>query len=108
MAKQKLYPFSLSKHAHDIEFFRNRVFIILREMESGERPMDNQMYDKLSDLYDGPLEELSEALYNSRDGYICWLTGKQIGLAKKCVAWAHETRVATCIEHGKLEYIQYC
>ena len=37
----KLYPFSVQKHAHDIEFRKNRVWNTLRDMESGEVPWDH-------------------------------------------------------------------
>jgi hypothetical protein len=49
MASKKLYPFSLQKHAHDIEFRKNRVFNIKCDMESGTVPMDNQKYSSLCD-----------------------------------------------------------
>lgn len=104
---EKTYPFSM-KRAHDIEFYRNRLFNIMREMESGEIPMDRERYDRISDMYDGSLEDLMNAIMSSRNPYVVQLTGKQIGLAKKIVIWASETRAQSCIERGRLDLIKYC
>lgn len=105
----KLYHFSLVKHAHDIEFYHNRLFNTMCDMENGEIPYDKARYDRIYDMYYGELEELYRAMYNSPDGgRTCLLTGKQYGLAKKIVVWASETRVAKCIENGRYDLIQYC
>ena len=104
----KTYYFSVRKHAHDIEFYRNRLFNTMKDMESGEIPMDAKRYDRIYDFYHGELEELYEAMFNSRDGITVQLTGKQIALAKKIVAWAHEQRAGSLICAGKTEYLQYC
>lgn len=103
----KLYPFSTQKHAHDVEFRRNRVFCILCDARSGEIEMTSDELDKLEDLHDR-LTDLLEAVLNSRDGRVCYLTGPQIALAKECVAWAGETRANTLIASGKREYLKYC
>ena len=101
----KLYPFSLQKHGHDIEFYHNRLFNTKCAMESGEIPMDAKRYDAIVDMLDGDLRELrEEGLYNSRDGRICWLTGKQLNLAKRITFWASEERASHC----KPAYRQYC
>ena len=106
---EKKYPFSTRKHAHDIEFYRNRLYNIMADMESGEIPMDANRYDKIYDFYHGELEELYDAVcYNTRDGIVSYLTGKQIALAKKIVLWASETRANSCIEAGRLDLLQYC
>lgn len=89
--KEKLYPFSTAKHAHDIEYRRNRVYIEIREYEDDlDRKLDDT-YFALRDLYE-KLTELLEAVLNSRDGRVCYLNGKQIGLAKECVFWAQNRR----------------
>ena len=105
----KTYPFSTQKHAHDIEFYRNRLFNTMHDMESGEIPMDAKRYDRIYEMYNGELEELYNAVcYNTRDGRISYLTGPQIALAKKIVTWASETRANSCIERGRLDLLQYC
>lgn len=105
---EKIYPFSIAKHAHDIEYYYNHLYNVMRDMESGEIPMDNKRYDKISNLYYGDLRELYEMMFNSRDGRIVYLTGKQIGLAKKIVHWASESRANSLIKAGKTQYLQYC
>ena len=105
----KTYPFSTQKHAHDIEFYRNRLFNTMADMESGEIPMDTKRYDRIYEMYYGELEELYDAVcYNTRDGRISYLTGPQIALANKIVAWDHETRANSCIERGRLDLLKYC
>jgi len=107
MANQKLYPFSVQKHAHDIEFRKNRVFCEMRDIEMGEAEADEATYNQICDLYDA-LTDLLQAVMNSRDGRVAYLTGKQIGLAKECVAWASNTRANSLIKAGKTQYLQYC
>ena len=104
----KLYPFSTAKHAHDIEFFRNRLYNTMYDMENGEIPMDSKRYDAMENMYNGDSLELLEAVMNSRDGKVCYLTGKQIGLAKEIVAWASNQRAASCVAAGKFQYLKYC
>lgn len=104
---EKKYPFSVQKHAHDIEFRKNRVWLILREMESGDIPWDERQYDMLQDHME-ELEALLDAVLFGGDGRIVYLTGKQIGLAKDCIAWASGVRANSLIEAGKTEWLKYC
>lgn len=104
---EKKYPFSVQKHAHDIEFRKNRVWCYLREMETGDAPWDDKMYDGLQAHLED-LCELLDAVLSSRDGRIAYLTGKQIGLAKDCIAWASGVRANTLIANGKTEWLKYC
>ena len=105
---EKTYPFSVAKHAHDIEYYHNHLYNTMRDMESGETPMDAARYDKISEMYHGELADLYEMMFNSRDGWVVYLTGKQIALAKKIVHWASESRANHLIAAGKREYLQYC
>lgn len=105
---EKTYPFSVAKHAHDIEYYHNHLYNVMCAMESGEIPMDASRYDRIHDLYYGELMELYEMMFNSRDGRIVYLTGKQIGLAKKITHWASERRANSLIKAGKHQYLQYC
>ena len=105
---EKTYYFSVKKHAHDIEYYHNHLYNTMRDMESGEIPWDEKRYDRISDLYYGELQELYEMMFNSRDGITVQLTGKQIALAKKIVAWASESRANSLIRAGKTQYLQYC
>ena len=104
----KKYPFGVQAHAHSIEFYHNHLFNTMAAMESGEIPMDKARYDKIHNLYYGDLMDLYEAMFDSRDGRVVYLSGKQIGLAKKIIVWASEQRAKSLIEAGKTEYLQYC
>lgn len=104
---EKRYPFSTAKHAHDIEFYANRLFNTMCDMESGEIPSDIARYNRIHDMYYGELMELRNTMCGAC-GRVIYLTGKQIALAKKIVAWASNERVATCIANGREDLIQYC
>ena len=106
-ATTKLYPFSIQKHAHDIEFYDNRLFNTMREMESGEIPMDEVRYNKISAMYDGPLADLRDVIYGFNDGKVVFLTGAQIGLAKKIVDWARSERISHASEKSLDRYGKY-
>ena len=75
--KQKLYPFSVQKHAHDIDFRRNRAF-----NEFAESEYKNPALAKL-------IEQLDEIrCLMVGNAKVVWLTGKQYALAQECVCWA--------------------
>ena len=104
---EKLYPFSTAKHAHDIEFYSNRISNIMSEMESGEIPYDKERYNRLYDMKYGPLEDLMRQMYGAC-GRVIYLNGKQIALAKRIVAWASNTRAESCIANGRPDLVKYC
>ena len=93
MTNTKLYPFSTAKHAHDREYRRNRVKNELCDYFEGEIDLTNAEFENLCELEE-TLTDLLSAVLNSSDGRICYLTGKQIGLAKECVAWAESRRAS--------------
>lgn len=103
----KLYPFSVRKHAHDIELRNNRVWNTLRDMESGEIEWDEKKYDTLT-AHQEKVQELLDVILSSGNGYVVYLTGEQIGLAKEIVAWASGVRTESLIASGKTEWLQYC
>lgn len=103
--KEKKYPFSAAKHAHDIEFYHNRLFNTMCEMESGDIPMDKKKYEWMLDVYD-KVDELREQMCGCAP--VVYLTGKQIGLAKQIVMWASEERASICIKNGRYDLLQYC
>ena len=104
----KTYPFSVAKHAHDIEYYHNYLYNRMHEMLDGEIPWDEKRFDRMEAMYEGPLAELYDMMFMSRDGRTVQLTGEQIGLAKKIVIWASESRAQHCIEAGKYHLLQYC
>ena len=103
----KFYPFSM-KHAHSVEYYYNHVKNVMYDMESGEIPMDAARYDRLASFFESKLLPLYTAMFDSRDGRVTYLTGEQIALAKKIVAWASERRAANLVENGKREFLRYC
>ena len=90
--KPKLYPFSAEKHAHDIEFRKNRVANELHDLLNSEGTADGNQIDKMEALLNDLRNLLSVILGTCRDGKIAYLTGPQIALAKESVAWAAEAR----------------
>ena len=104
----KRYPFSIQKHAHSIEFYYNHVKSTLHDMESGTIPMDTERYNRLSNFFSDELLPLYQTMFDSRDGRLVYLTGHQIGLAKKIVMWASERRADSLIRAKKVEYLEYC
>lgn len=103
---EKRYPFSASKHAHSIEYYKDYLFCVMCDMESGEIPMDRKRYDRMHDMYYGELMELRQEFGGCEP--VVYLDGKQIALAKKIVWWASNRRADKLIEAGKHEYLQYC
>jgi len=89
MSKTKSYPFSVTKHQHDIEFRFNRVKNEMYDMEHGDIPWDDATYEKMNELSD-QLEELMSYVYGS--GGIAWIPGHLYGLAQDTVAWADNAR----------------
>ena len=100
MTNTKLYPFSTIKHAHDIEYRRNRVKNELCDYFNGELELSDKEFNKLCELEE-KLTELLQAILNSSDGRICYLTGEQTALAKECVEWAGNRRADTLISDRK-------
>lgn len=80
---EKMYRFSGTKHAHDIEFRRNRVYIERHDMEMGDTPWNDATYDKMTELYD----QLTELMLYMHEG-VCMIPGRLYGLASETVAWA--------------------
>lgn len=104
----KKYPFSVQKHAHSIEMYYNHVKNTMAGMECSDIDMDSARYNRLADFMENELEPLYIAMFDSRDGRVVYLSGRQIGIAKKIVAWASERRAKSLIDAGKFEHLKYC
>ena len=89
MTNQKLYPFSMTKHAHDIEFAKNRTFNLAHDLWMAG---DAEAAERMDDLHDKYTALLCAVMDSSRDGRISWLTGPQLSLAKELVLWADNER----------------
>ena len=108
MAQVKRYPFNYQKNAHSIEFRVDRLYCLMHDMEIGELPWNEGQYDRMNEERQ-QLQRLLLTMRDTRDSWsISWLTGKEIGLAKRTVLWASETRAQSCIERGRLDLLQYC
>ena len=88
--KQKMYPFSARKHAHDIELVANRSYNLAHEARE-RRDMDEE--DRLWKIH----EEANEVLLAIQEGMQGWsgitmLSGQMIGKAKQMVVAAAEIR----------------
>lgn len=77
----KLYPFSAQKHAHDIDFRRNRAY---NEFADG-----NYTNPKLARLIE-QLDEIRCLMVGCQK--VVWLTGAQYALALESVGWAAAQR----------------
>lgn len=90
--KVKLYPFSGTKHAHDIDFRRARV---KNELAEAIQLRGNRLVCVISDEEYAALENLEERL-DDLIGYmhegIVMLDGKRWALAQECVNWAASMR----------------
>ena len=82
MAKEKLYPFSGTKHAHDIDFRRARCKNELFELYSKDK-YSVELEKELLILE----KKLDELIMYMHEG-IVWLPGRLYGFAQECVAWA--------------------
>lgn len=83
----KMYPFSGTKHAHDIEFRRNRI-----SNEIHDYLMKPEI-DKSFDIVRATalLDQLTELLSYMHEG-VCMIPGNLYGLANETVAWAEAER----------------
>lgn len=86
----KKYPFNAEKHAHDIEFRRNRAY-----NERSDKQYNGTLTAEEDEQYTALIDALDELslifLYRDYRG-IVWLTGKEYGLARECVGWAESMR----------------
>lgn len=106
---ERKYYFSTAKHAHDIDFYNNRLQNIVDEAYSKEEGSAGlilaQKYgydfiDALNDFITGQLDDVWNAVTYNSDGRVSILTGQEIGLAKKIAAWAEGQRSGAS---GKLD-----
>ena len=84
----KRYPFNMFKHAHDLEFRRNRAKneLYTKQVSGALKAGEEEKYEKL-------IEDLGKiTLYFPDSKGIIWLTGKEYGLAKESVCWAESMR----------------
>ena len=92
MKSQKLYPFSLVKHGHDIEYRYNRLKNIECDYFDGEIELSDAEYDRLEEELELVKNAYEIILNTHSDGRVVWVDGATLGILKECVAWATTQR----------------
>lgn len=85
---KKLYPFSMRKHGHDLEFRRNRAMNELwAKQDAGTlSAAEERQYEELIDR----LAEIT--LHYPDSNGIVWLNGRDWALAHESMMWAEAER----------------
>lgn len=100
-SEERKYYFSAAKHAHDIDYYDNRLSNLVHEAyyEDDEsagvilaKKYGDDFIDALDDFRRNQLYNLWSAINFNSNGKISMLTGPEIGLAKEVVAWADGQR----------------
>lgn len=81
----KLYPFSMVKHGHDLELARNALY--------NRYICNDAVSEKLRSWAEEQREKLAVITLKGH-GHIAWLTGEELGLAKRAVGWATTLRIS--------------
>ena len=75
----KTYPFSLARHGHDLMLAYNLLFTHYVTNENATAKLQNWATETRNRLAE---------IMNNGNGRIAFLTGEQIGLAKRAIEWA--------------------
>jgi hypothetical protein len=86
IACDKLYPFSLPKHAHDIELAYNAHANACHAMEMGDMPWDDSAFEALSEI-----REIREYAFGSYEP-VAWVPGKIYAKLRDWTFWAQNYR----------------
>ena len=81
---EKLYPFSMKKYGHDIEYAYNFLRNVYDEMLVGEKEWDDNTYYSFESIRDIYSRAISAPVF--------WATGKEIGNLKRWALWAESRR----------------
>jgi len=89
MANIKRYPFSLRKHAHDLEYRRNKA-----KNEMYDKDANGTLTESERDAYENLIDDLARiiSLYFPDSRGVVWLSGKEWALAHESVLWAESMR----------------
>jgi len=98
----KLYPFSVEKNGHNFFLIHNVCLNRMYAMESGELPMNEAEYERLSER----LEQMNELLALPRP--IAWLSFSELEVAREIATEAILFRQERCVEAGRPELVPYC
>ena len=101
---EKMYYFSFSKHAHDLEFRRNRLKNTIDDILMGGGKVDWSAIEKM----EKEIDDINE-IFTYWDGRpASKIPARLYGVAKNATLWASNTRAETCIENGRPDLVQYC
>lgn len=92
MKTTKLYPFSISKHGHDIEFRYNRLQNIISDYFDGELELNDTQLNRIEEELELVTKAYHTILQTPNNGRVVWVDGSTLYTLKKCVAWAINER----------------
>lgn len=99
---KKLYPFSTMKNQHNFELIRNICFCELDDMEKGEKPWDEEEYDRLTDLQD------KADRFFELELPVAWLPYEDWKDANELANMAIMHRQDACIAAGRPDLVAGC
>ena len=99
---KKLYPFNTYKNQHNFELIRNICYNIRHDMDFGDIPMDEEEYERLSEL-----EEKADRFF-LLPLPVAWIPWEEHEEAQELATMAVLHRQNACIENGRLDLVQYC
>jgi hypothetical protein len=89
---KKLYPFSLVKHGHDIEFRYNRLKNIECDYFDGGTELTPEEFNRLETELEAVTEAYKIILNTHSNGKVVWVDGETLAILKRCVFWADNER----------------
>lgn len=98
----KLYPFNTERNQHNFELIHNICFNDMHDMETGEKPWDEELYDILEKR-----KERAEYFF-CLPLPLAWIPYTELEEAKEMATAAILHRQNACIEHGRPDLVQYC
>lgn len=99
---KKLYPFSTMKNQHNFELIKNICFNRMHDMISGEIPMDDSEYERLSEMAEQAGEFFCLPLP------VAWLPWEEYREANELAQMAIIHRQNACIANGRPDLVPYC
>ena len=92
MKNTKLYPFSIAKHGHDIEYRYNRLKNIEHDYFCEGLKLTDAEYDKLEEELELVTKAYETILNTYSNGKVVWVDGATLRILNECVAWATTER----------------
>ena len=77
---EKLYPFSMRRYGHNIEYAYNTLYCNYSDMLDGKSEWNDKVYESWSNIQEVYAKAMGNAIY--------WATGKEYGMLKSWSMWA--------------------